>query len=33
MARLTDAAVKAAKPTDKTRDIPDDGARGLLLRV
>lgn len=33
MSRLTDTAVKAAKPTDKTQDIYDEGEPGLCLRV
>ena len=33
MARLTDAGVKGAKPTDKTQDIYDEGEPGLCLRV
>jgi integrase len=33
MARLTDAAVKAAKPGSATRDIPDGDRSGLHLRV
>lgn len=33
MARLTDAAVKAAKPGSATRDIYDGGEAGLCVRV
>ena len=33
MARLTDAAIKGAKPGSTTRDIYDESEPGLCLRV